>query len=190
MNVEWCNGSTTDFGSVCSGSSPDSITTHLYQLNNMSYLKSYVATATISPEDMGELLRELFDNPVKSLKRTRVFSHPALVKVKSGDGVGFDVGHCIAVTNAKNNVGMLLKANYKEPFEKHESLNVSKQGISNVKDLVPGHTYIIYDGNSFAFVKYLGHSMILVRCQNSYDIMRVEGNRIPLHYELSIPAEK
>lgn len=156
----------------------------------MSYPKSYVATATISSKSMEKFLKALFGEPEKSLKRTKTFSHPSLVKVKCGDGIGFDTGDCIVVTNAKNNAGMLLKANYQEPFEKHESLVIAKRGVANVKDLVPGHTYIVDEGDTFAFVKYLGFSMVLVRWQNSCDIMRLDSNRIPLHYELSLPVEK
>lgn len=162
----------------------------LYQLNNMSYPKSYVATATISPKDVEKLLTALFGKPAKMPKRAQTISHPVLMKVTAGDGIGFDTGDCIAVTNARNNVGMLLKENYKEPFEQHKSLVVAKRGVANVKDLVPGHTYIVDAGDTFAFVKYLGFSMVLVRCQNSCDIMRLDSNRIPLHYELSLPAEK
>lgn len=156
----------------------------------MSYPKTYVATATISPEAVEKFLKAFFGEPVKQPKRMETISHPALVKVKSGDGIGFDTGDCIAVTNAKNNVGMLLKANYKESFAPHESLVVAKKGVRSAKELVPGHTYIVYVNDTFAFVKYLGFSMVLVRCQNSCDIMRLEHDLIPPHYELSLSAEK
>lgn len=156
----------------------------------MSYPKTYVATATVSPEAVEKLLKALFGDPVKQPKRMGTISHPALVQVKSGDGIGFDTGDCIAVTNAKNNVGMLLKANYEEPFKPHESLVVAKRGVRSAKELVPGHTYLVYLDDSFAFVKYLGFSMVLVRCQNSCDIIRLEHDPIPPHYELSLPVEK
>lgn len=156
----------------------------------MSYPKTYVATATVSPEAVENFLKALFGDPVKQPKRMETIWHPDLVKVKSGDGIGFDTGDCIAVTNTKNNVGMLLKANYKEAFEPHESLVVAQRGIRSAKELVPGHTYLVYLDDSFAFVKYLGFSMVLVRCQNSCDIMKLEHDPIPPHYELSLPAEK
>lgn len=156
----------------------------------MDYSKSYVAAAIVSLEDLEEVLKAVVNSSVKQPKHAGGISHPHLVMVKYGDGIGFDIGDCIAVTNAQNNVGILLKANYKEPFEKYERLTVATRGVTDVGGLVPGHTYIVYGDNSFTFVKYLGYSMVLVKCQNSYDIMRLKGWRIRPHYELLIPAEK
>ena len=185
--MKWCNGSTTDFGSVSPGSSPGFTTIHYINLNYMSFRKSFVAT--VSSEDMEELLRTLFGGSVETPKHPKTFSHPALVRVKAGDGIGFNMDNCVIVTNAKNNVGMLMKANYKEPFQQHKSLVVSKEAVCNKKDLVPGHTYIVYDDDDYAFVKYLGHSLAIVRCQHDCDAFIIKQNRIPPHYELSIPVE-
>ena len=83
---------------------------------------------------------------------------------------------------------MLLKENYEEPFEKHETLSIAKQGVGNIKDLIPGHTYIVYKGHACVFVKYLGHSMVMVKSHCFCDIMQLEDEYIPLHYELSLPV--
>ena len=186
--MEWCNGSTTDFGSVSSGSSPDSIATH-FNFNNMSSKKSFNATATfavLNPEELQKLVSDLFNNKPKFPKH---FSHPALVEVRSGDGIGFDAGNCVAVTNAKNNVGLLVKDNYETPFKSHKSLRLSKHAICHTQDLVPGHTYLIGDTDSFAFSKYLGHLVMLVRTADTCDVINIEDGQIPLHYELSVPNQ-
>lgn len=153
----------------------------------MSSKKSFNATATctaLTPEELLKFVSDLFNNKPKFSKH---FSHPALVAVRSGDGIGFDAGNCVAVTNSKNNVGLLVKDNYEVPFKPHKSLRLNKHAIRHTQDLVPGHTYLIGDTDSFAFSKYLGHLVMLVRTADICDVINIEDGQIPPHYELSVP---
>lgn len=155
----------------------------------MSSKKSFNATATctvLTPEELLEFVSDLFNDKPKFPK---YFSHPALVEVRSGDGIGFDAGNCIAVTNSKNNVGLLVKDNYETPFKPYKSLKLNKQAIHHTQGLVPGRTYLIGDTDSLAFAKYLGHLMMLVRTADTCDVINIEDGFIPSHYELSVPVQ-
>lgn len=133
-------------------------------------------------------MEELFGEEVKS-KFPKFISHSSLVKVTSGDGIGFDTGECVAVTTAKNNVLTLIKKNYRTEFKEHESLAVSRKEVRHVSGLVPGHTYIVCNDDMYAFTKYLGDSMVLVICSQSCEIVKLKSKFIPPHYELSIPIK-
>ena len=133
------------------------------------------------------MLKALFGEPEQQ-HYTKGFSHPALVSVKSGDGIGFDAGGYVMVANAKNNVGLLMKANYDEPFQIHKSLHISDTPVLSKEDLVPGHTYLVEADDQIAFVKYLGHSMVMVRAYNSVAITDITTHDIPPHYEISVPS--
>lgn len=148
--------------------------------------KSFEATFTVlNPDELQKFVSDLFDDKPKFPK---YFTHPALIDVRSGDGIGFDAGNCVAVTNSKNNVGLLVKDNYEVPFKPYKSLKLSKHAICHTQDLVPGHTYLIGDTNSFAFSKYLGHLVMLIRTTDTCDVINIEDGQIPPHYELSVPV--
>lgn len=160
----------------------------------MADLHTYVSAAAVSLEDVEKLTRIIFGKPTKyskHAKQTKTLSHPALVKVKTGDGIGFDAGNCVFVTNAKNNVGMLIKANYEEPFEQHEFLNVTKSNVRDIEELVPGHTYLVRDGGyTSLFIKYLGNSMFLVRFRGQCKIKKLTNDPALTFYELSVSDKK
>lgn len=80
----------------------------------MSFGKSIAIE--VPSEVISNLLKTLFGESEKQ-HHAGEFSHPALVSVKSGDGIGFDAGEVVMVSNAKNNVNMLFKANYDEPSQ-------------------------------------------------------------------------
>lgn len=129
-----------------------------------------------------------------------LFHSPVLVKVKSGDGIGIDVGNAIVVTNKKNNVGMLVKSNYDEPFIAHETLQHNSHAIHSVSELKPGATYILYDSHAiygsgfFACMKYLGNSRAIVcwfssESQCDYELTGLKNTFEDISmYEVSIPA--
>lgn len=148
--------------------------------------KSFVATCFVP--NVEELLEALFGESEKRTKLPKHFNHTALVQVNSGDGIGFDAGNLVAVSNRQNNVLLIVKDNYELRFKPHKKLNLSKRAICHVQDLIPGHTYLIGDANSFAFSKYLGHSMALIRTVDTCDVIRIDGEQIPPHYELSVPV--
>lgn len=147
--------------------------------------KSFEATFTVLNPD--ELQKLLLDFKSQS-KRSNKFAHPALVSVRTGDGIGFDSEDTVAVVNSNNNVCLLVKANYKTPFKPHDSLNLSEHAICRVQDLIPGHTYLIVDEEGFAFSKYLGHRVMLIKTADATGVTSIEGNQIPPHYELSVPV--
>lgn len=184
--ADWCNGNTTDFGSVFLGSSPGSATTHYIKFfSYMSFNKSIAIE--IASEAVSDLLKALFGELEKQ-HHAGEFSHPALVSVKFGDGIGFDAGEVVMVSNAKNNVNMLFKANYDEPFPVHKKLRLSKNPVLSKDDLVPGRTYLVEEDDRIAFIKYLGHSIVLVRACNSMAVTSITTNDIPPHYEISVPS--
>lgn len=149
--------------------------------------KSFVAAYFVS--NVEELLKALFGEPKKKSKLPKHFAHTALVQVNSGDGIGFDTGDIVAVSNRQNNVLQIVKENYELRFKPHGKLNLNRRAICHVQDLVPGHTYLIGDADCFAFSKYLGHSLTLVKTADTCDIFRIDGNQIPPHYELSVPVQ-
>ena len=188
--------STTGFGPVCLGSSPGFTTITLYQLNNMSTERNNDKTLNLN--ELIELIQDGFYefmqvptyNRVKTFNRKKHIHHPALVKVKSGDGIGLDCGKFVYVTNARNNVGMLLKANYNEPFEKYEQLEIAKSGVHHTDDLVVGRTYYVQFNGHTIFEKYLGNLMTLMVSGEYGEVITLQHGPIPTHYELSIPAER
>ena len=137
-----------------------------------------------------EFLKAIFGACITDGILSQRITCPTLVKVKSGDGIGFDVGDFVVVTNSKNNVGMLMKANYDKPFESHEELSVSDRPIRLEKDLVPGKTYMVcYKGN-FMFIKYLGNHTAITQNENGLVTGRVP-NRLPEpHYEVFASKSK
>lgn len=147
-------------------------------------------TATCFVPNVEELLKALFGEPEKKSKFPKHFAHTALVQVNSGDGISFDAGDVVAVSNRQNNVLLIVKDNYELRFKPHGKLNLNKRAICHVQDWVPGHTYLIGDADSFAFSKYLGHSMALIRTADTCDVFRIDGDEIPPHYELSVPVSK
>lgn len=138
----------------------------------------------ISSKDIEEILKTVFSTIPQSI------NCPTLVKVKSGDGIGFDVGDFVIVTNSKNNVGMLMKSNYDTPFEPYEELNISDCPIMLEKDLIPGKTYMMYCGEGIRFIKYLGNHTAIMQNDNSLATGEVP-NRLPVpHYELFVSKSK
>lgn len=153
----------------------------------MSSKKSFEATFTVlNPEELQKFAQDLVK---RKPKRPEQLSHPALVAVRTGDGIGFDSEDTVAITNSNNNVTLLVKANYKVPFKPYESLNLSEHAIFHVQDLIPGHTYLIDDGDGYAFSKYLGHHTILIKTADVTGVTSFEGEQIPPHYELSVPNQ-
>jgi len=151
----------------------------------MSFRKSIAFE--VSSEEVSKLLKALFGEPEKQ-HQTKGFSHPVLVSVKSGDGIGFDTGDFVAVTNKKNNVGLLLKANYDNPFSECGNLTVSKIPATSKDELVPGHTYMTEAWGETVFVKYLGHSKVLIRTRMDMSIITIETDKFIPHYEISVPS--
>lgn len=111
-----------------------------------------------------------------------------VVKVNAGDGIGFDIGDFVVVTNSKNNVGMLVKANYDKPFERCD-VYVSDKPMRYTKDLVAGRTYYTLMDGELCFVKYLGHDMCLMVWGGDIEIRRLEGRLSVSFFELSLSAD-
>lgn len=138
----------------------------------------------ISFKDMEEILKAVFSTIPQSI------SCPTLVKVRSGDGIGFDVGDFVIVTNSKNNVSMLMKTNYDTPFEPYEELKVSDCPIMFEKDLIPGKTYMMYYGEGIRFIKYLGNHTAIMQNDNSLVTGEVPSHLPVPHYELFVSKSK
>lgn len=134
-------------------------------------------------------------------KEKQLFHSPVLVEVKSGDGIGIDVGNAIVVTNKKNNVGMLVKSNYDKPFNVHHTLQHKTHAIHSVAELTPGATYLIFaedeswiGSKCVACMKYLGNSQAIVcwfssESQCDYELTGLKNTFEDISmYEVSIPA--
>lgn len=151
--------------------------------------KNYSFVVNFPCDSMEEVLDALIGHNNKHNQIPRIISNNALVKVNAGDGIGFNTEDFVIVTNVKHDVGMLIKAS-RNKFEQHEKLIVNQHPVTNKNNLKAGHTYLLKNSNGeYAFVKYLGHSMVLGRCKDSCDTFKIHGAVIPPHYELSVPVE-
>lgn len=113
-----------------------------------------------------------------------------LVKVDPGDGIGFDIGDCIVVSNSANNVGLLMKSNYSKSFKPYKSLSVSDVPLTDISQLIPGKTYLVKKGFEHAFVKYLGNATVVGVFEGGL-FTKTFNNKLPLpHYELGVCFNK
>jgi len=115
----------------------------------------------LCPSDMGRLIAAVFgddfsSSPAKSVRR--VFSH-GFVAVECGDGIGIDTGSCVIVTNKRNNVGLLVKANYSKPFPAVSVRCVGK-AIHSAERLQTGKTYALFRGGEMCVFKYVGNNRV------------------------------
>lgn len=140
---------------------------------------------TILPyKEVKEFMELFFDEHV--VRHNNSIVHPALVDVNYGDGIGFDTGNIVFVTNSRNNVEMLHKSDYQRLFKPCQNLKISYRGITNIDKLRPGHTYIVYDvDGTYAFIKYLGNHVILMRSSDTVSCKTINNQYIPPHFEIT-----
>ncbi len=150
----------------------------------MSSKHSFSVSTQIPSDGVEELLKAVFGADITNgISAQRIYC-PTLVKVKSGDGIGFDIGDFVVVTNSKNNINMLMKANYEKPFEPYEELTFLDRPIKLEKDLVPGKTYMVCCDENFMFIKYLGSHTAITQRNNRLVTGKIPSHLPKSHYEV------